>query len=510
MTVTTFSCVERFLGFIYRIFLSRTLGAEGLGIYQISLSVLGLFMTITSSGIPITVSRMMIKYKQEDKRAKAEATVTAGILTAIATSIPLVLLVYSKSGLLNALFSDERCLPVLAIMIPGLIFTSVYAVIRGTFWGNKQFLTYSIIEFLEEAVMLIAGIILVNTVVDFSQGVKMAGYAVLISYLFSFTVAISVFFIRGGRLGAPFLQFSPLVKSSSPITAMKTSTSLINTMIAVLLPARLVYYGISSADAMSLFGKVFGMAFPLIFMPSTLIGSLALVLTPELAENYYGKKYETLKNNVEKALKFSCVIACLIIPVFLCYGKEICQIIYSDLSVGEYVAKGSLTMLPLSICIISTSILNSLNKEKQTLLSFFAGAIVMIACIYFLPSVIGVDSLIVGIFLNYTVSAVINVILLYKYVPVKLKLAKFFITALLTLIPPVVFGSLLKNVIGLRLGVFISTVILALSVLLFNGALMLILGLFDFVLDKNKLPFAKSKRQPKKIKFLNRQNTKPF
>ena len=61
--VTAFSFAERFLGFVYRIFLSRKLGAEGLGIYQISLSVLGLFMTMTSAGIPITVSRIITKTK---------------------------------------------------------------------------------------------------------------------------------------------------------------------------------------------------------------------------------------------------------------------------------------------------------------------------------------------------------------------------------------------------------------------------------------------------------------
>ena len=232
-----FSCAERFLGFIYRIYLSRTLGAEGLGIYQIALSVLGLFMTITSSGIPITVSRMMIKYKEENKRERINGIVTAGVLCAIALCVPITLLVFSKSGLLDFLFSDKRCLPVLTIMIPGLTFTSVYAVIRGTFWGNKDFLPYSIIEFAEESVMLIAGIILVNGATGVIDGVNKAGYAVLISYLFSFTVSVIYFYAKGGRLNSPKSELKPLIKSATPITAMRTATSLINTLIAVILPA---------------------------------------------------------------------------------------------------------------------------------------------------------------------------------------------------------------------------------------------------------------------------------
>ena len=73
MLVTVLSCFERFLGFIYRVYLSRELGAEGLGLYQITLSVLGLFMTITSSGVPISVSRTMIKYREEGKNENINA-----------------------------------------------------------------------------------------------------------------------------------------------------------------------------------------------------------------------------------------------------------------------------------------------------------------------------------------------------------------------------------------------------------------------------------------------------
>lgn len=445
-------------------------------------------MTVTSSGIPITVSRMMIKYKQESKNSKAEATVTAGILTAIATAIPLSLLVFSKSGILNLLFSDPRCLPLLKIMIPGLILTSVYAVIRGTFWGNKQFLSYSIIEFLEEAVMLVAGILLVNIAVDLDRGTHMAGYAVLISYVFSFAVSVFVFFIKGGRLKLPTNELSPLVKSSTPITAMRTSTSLVNTLIAVILPARLIFYGATQSDAMSMFGTVFGMALPLIFIPSTLIGSIALVLTPEISQDYYSKNYKTLKNNVEKAIKSSCLIACAIIPVLIVLGEQICQIVYSDATVGKYVSLGAISMLPLSISIISTSALNSLNKEKQTLLSFSLGASAMIVCIFFLPKIIGINSLILGIFLNYTITATVNVALLYKYVPVKIKVIKHIALSLIAIIPSALIGFFIRNM-TLFLGNIFTAIISSFIILIFTGLIMLSLGLFDFLLENLSKPW---------------------
>ena len=66
--VTIFSVVEKFLGFLYRIVLSRTLGSEGVGLYQIALSVFAVLVTATSSGIPITVSRLITKHRAAKKQ----------------------------------------------------------------------------------------------------------------------------------------------------------------------------------------------------------------------------------------------------------------------------------------------------------------------------------------------------------------------------------------------------------------------------------------------------------
>ena len=66
--VTVFSALEHTLGFLYRIILSRLLGPEGLGIYQVALTVFAVFLTITSSGLPITLSRVISKHRAQGSR----------------------------------------------------------------------------------------------------------------------------------------------------------------------------------------------------------------------------------------------------------------------------------------------------------------------------------------------------------------------------------------------------------------------------------------------------------
>lgn len=479
MLVTVFSTIERLLGFIYRIFLSRNLGSEGVGIYQVALSIVGLLMTLTASGIPITVSRIMTKHSAENYYDKSYGTVAAGVLLSLLMSVPVVLALYLFPNTFNFIFADERSYTVLKIILPGIIITSVYAVIRGFFWGKRFFFSYSVIELLEESVMLVAGIILISKATTLKDGIEGAANAVLISYVFSFVSASILFFIRGGKFKNPKNEFKPLISSATPITVMRTATSLINTLIAVILPMRLVLSGLTSGEAMSQFGELSGMSIPLIYIPSTLIGSIALVLVPELSDNFYRNSLITLKNNVEKAIKCSVFISCLIIPVFLSMGKEIGVMVYGNQNAGVYVQRASIIMLPMSITMITTSMLNSLNLEKKTLLFYLIGAAFLILSIYFLPKFVGIYSLIIGLSLSYLTTAILNLILIKKTCRRPPKFLFFILISALFIVPSSIFGYLLKGVLFTFMPTNPAILISSVLVTAFIYLLFKIFNLFD-------------------------------
>ena len=184
--VSVFSVSEKVLGFLYRIYLSHSIGAEGIGLYSVALSVFGLLYTLCCSGIPITVSRLMTKYKAQNQPLKVKKVITAGILLPLVLAIPITLAFYLSGNGLSFLFADKRSFQIFLVILPGLTFTCVYSVLRGVFWGNKDFLPYSIIELLEEMVMIIVGVILVTSSSSVFQGAFRVGVAVLVSYLFSF------------------------------------------------------------------------------------------------------------------------------------------------------------------------------------------------------------------------------------------------------------------------------------------------------------------------------------
>ena len=67
--ITVFSFLTRVSGFIFRIILSRVVGAEGVGLYQVASSVFIVLLTVISSGIPLIISRKSASFsvKKEKK-----------------------------------------------------------------------------------------------------------------------------------------------------------------------------------------------------------------------------------------------------------------------------------------------------------------------------------------------------------------------------------------------------------------------------------------------------------
>ncbi len=494
--VTVFSVSEKFLGFLYRIFMSRTVGAEGIGLYQVSLSVFALFLTVCCSGTPITVSRLITKYRAENDKKKERRVITAGLAITLVFSILICALFLIFKNSLGFLFADERCMKIFTILLPGLIFTSVYAVLRGVFWGNKDFLPYSVIELLEELCMIVVGIVLISISSTVTQGAYSAGIAVLISYIFSFTLATLVFFLRKNKFANPLPELKPLLSSAMPITAMRTTNSLAVSLVSVILPLRLVAAGFTNEGAMSAFGAAVGQAMPLLFIPTTLIGSFTLVLVPEIAEHYYKKNHDFLKRDIEKALKITVLVSCLFIPLFCVCGEEIGIIVFNSQECGKYLTVSSFLMLFMSLANITTSMLNSIGLETKTLVYTIISGIFMLLSIWFMPQFVGIYALLIGFSCVYGLITILNLILLDRQCPKKPEYKKFLINAVCFLIPTILFGFLLKNLVADYLGIYLTFILIGGIVTVFNAILYPVFGLVEIKGFKSKITaFLKKKKK---------------
>lgn len=473
--VAALSCAEKLLGFLYRILFSRTVGSEGMGLYQIAFSIFAVLVTATASGIPISVSRQITK--SGALGGDGSGTVAAGIFLSLTVTLPVLAVILIARDKLGFLFSDERCLDIFIIMAPAVVFSAVYAVIRGALWGKKLFFSYSLAELIEECAMIAVGSILVINAADMLDGAKRAAVAITASAMIALAASAIFFICGGGKLSSPKGKLKPLISSSAPVTAMRAASSTINSAIAVLLPARLIAAGLTEAEAMSEYGMIMGMVLPVLSAPSTAIGSLALVLAPTLSESFYKKNYAALKRNIESALKLTSVIACALIPFLLVLGEDAGEILFSDGECGRIISRCAVIVLPLSLNMISSSALNSMGRERRTLINFLISSAFMLAAVIFLPRFIGIYAVAAGTLISLAVSAALNLIYINKVCPEKPKYLKNLIKAFGGAIPAAVTGKVVYSLANKLLSVFPSIIITAFAIAAAVISVYLVLGL---------------------------------
>ena len=415
--VTGLSIAERALGFLYRIVLSRFIGAEGMGIYQIALSHYFLLHTVGAGGIPASVSRFIARCNAEGKRSEIGKTVGAGLSLSLLFTLPICLFfIFSRENIFSD-FLDENVFLLLKILLFSLPFSCLFEVIRASFWGEKQFLAPALLEAFEEIVTVLLGTILLLIYAgkpDFSiiLGAKNATIALTVAYLFSFICATIYFFVSKRKIDNPRTYLKPLFCAAAPITAVRTGASLINSAVAVLFPALLVKSGLSYLEAMQSYGVLTGMALPVLFIPITLISGFSLVLMPELSEAFYAKNYQKLTTNIRRGVGVAILLSCCLIPLFFSLGADMGGVIYANSLAGELIANGCFLLLPMSVAMITTSILNSMGKEKYTFILYFISTGGMLLLMTAFTPTLKEYAYLVAMLFNFTLTAVCNLLLL--------------------------------------------------------------------------------------------------
>ena len=125
LTLTGFA--SRILGFFYRIFLSRTIGAEGLGIYQMVFPVYGICFSVCAGSIQTAISRFTAA-----DRNQAKKTLLTGFIISFTLALGLAAVITRFSGFLaDRVLMEPRCAPLLPAMALAIPCTSVHACLCG-------------------------------------------------------------------------------------------------------------------------------------------------------------------------------------------------------------------------------------------------------------------------------------------------------------------------------------------------------------------------------------------
>jgi len=415
---------------------------------------------ITASGLPLTLSRKTSEYSVSGRESQIPSIITSCIITGIGGSIIIIIAIYIFQGNLHFIFKDLRAIPIFLVMLPALISTTLYSILRGWFWGKKDFKSFSLGEFSEEIFRIILIIFLSCGIISGIKGETALAIAFTVADILCCIVMIYLFKKKGGRIGQP-REFKDLLKSSSPVTAMRIFTGVVGSLTAIVIPAQLSLYGMTINEATAAFGRVIGLAFPVIMIPLAITGSITIVLIPEVSGmNALGNR-NGLAQKIDKAITVCVAITGLFLGIFIAYGREIGIILFNDVVAGEFIEAGAWMMILITANQITSSVLNSLAMETTAFVNYLLGTVVMLILIYVLPKYIGIYALIVANGLYFLISLIFNIISLSKKKVLDLKFIKYMFIIVIFVVPSAYISRSLFELIGYSMPLFISTAISA-------------------------------------------------
>lgn len=498
--ITGFSILTRIAGFLFRVYLSRAIGAEALGLYQVAFSVFIVLLTIVSSGLPFIVSRLTASYRVGENHKKQSGLLMSAIIIGLVVSVLLCGCVLIFRNVFSKLFTDASCMMILIVLLPALVFSSVYSVVRGALWGQGNYFALCVSEFFEQIVRILVCVLMLSPVASVVTNSVSAAWSLTIACAASMIFVLLLYFIYGGRLSKP-KDFKQLLRRSTPITGVRVGGSLAQPLVALIIPARLMSIGYSSSQAMSLFGVAMGMTMPLLFVPSALIGALSTALVPDISMAVAKEDTKHIETRIRTSIIFALFISAMVVPLFAGAGEEIGQFLYGNSLSGLILASSAWIMLPMGLNNITSSLLNSLGYEIRSCINYFIGALVMFLAMWFLPIICGINALFWGMGLCMCVTSALNFFMLKRKTKISLNLFKPLSLLCLITLPCAALVSFIDKLCVMVMPAFFAIMISCMVGVVFYLLLCMVFNIVDV---KGYFVSISSKFKPKWTKKLKK------
>lgn len=385
LTGTGFLC--RILGFFYRIFMSRTIGAEGLGIYNMVHPVFGICFALCAGSIQTALSQYVASNQK-----KGRAVFCTGLFISLTLSLLLALLICNTSSFIaRYLLLEPRCEPYLLIMALSVPFAALHACINGYYYGMQKSHVPAFSQVAEQVIRMgaVFGIVQLLQQSDREITVSLAVYGHLIGEMASAAFTFICLFLfppaknKNDSLSFPDAEpalpgskpsFSPrttsyalpLMALALPLMGNRLVLNLLTSAEAIWIPNRLTIYGLSTSDAFSIYGVLTGMALPFIMFPSAITNSMAVLLLPSVAQAQAQGNQKQISSTVSMALRYSLYMGILCTGIFCLYGLDLGSSVFQSPSAGAYIRILGWLCPFMYLATTLGSILNGLGKTSST------------------------------------------------------------------------------------------------------------------------------------------------
>lgn len=339
----------RLAGMGLRIWLANALGGEGMGLYQLVLAVYSLFVTLATAGVSVAATRLMA---EELARSPAEARGMLHRLLLAGVGLGMLALAaqFGLAGLAAKWWlGDVRAAGALRVSSLGLPWMAVSSVLRGFFIARRQVEPNVLSQLAEQTVRI--GIVWAALERADALGWDVGGRCTAVLGATAVSEAVStglmaLFYRKEARrcFGArpacrPQEPGKRLWDILWPVEGGRCLASALHTAENMLVPACLaVYLQFSGgrAEAVAQYGSLKGMALPLLTFPFGLLGSLSVLLMPEITQAHLRGQNGRLAALIDRMLRLTGYFSALAGAAFWVWGQPLAEALYGSAEAGSY------------------------------------------------------------------------------------------------------------------------------------------------------------------------------
>jgi stage V sporulation protein B len=418
----------RIIGFFYRIFLSRAIGAEALGIYQMTVPIFSICFALTASSAQTTISRFVGDAIGQSKNKKtgennARFYLLTGIIISLIIAVPLGFLLYFRAEFIaENILGEARLIPLIKMLSFSLIPGCLHADINGYYYGKKRAGVPSACQVFEQISRV--GSVYILYLVCMEKGIEFSAYqavaGLVISEFAGLLFCAIVFLSESGHPLLSYGNISGNLKNMThsfcamlfPLTLNRVIVALSGSLENLLIPQKLMLFGYSNADALSVYGVLTGMTLSVIMLPAVISNSFSVLLLPEISEAKVRNDNKKISAAIKRAVFFGLLLGLFFTVLFLLSGDLIGSRIFHNSLSGVFIKRLAFLCPLMYITSLLSSILHGLGRASQVLYINLLSCLIRISMIWFLVPLYGIGAYLWGLILSGVFGALSELIVL--------------------------------------------------------------------------------------------------
>lgn len=478
LIMSSFSLIIRCMAILFRIFLSDNIGAEGVGLYQLILSVYLFFAAASTSGISLTATRLFSDFSALNRLPEAKYSVQRCIVIAFLFGLLLGGVMFVSSDFAaEKLLNDIRTSDALKILSLSLPFMAVSACIRGYFFARRKTLQTSFEQLLEQ-VIEIGVFIFIFTFFkpdNLSKACCAAVFGTSAAEIISFIYSVICYYLDIKKLGCPIKKVNALERKILPIILPVTANSCLrNGLSAVenfLIPFGLKRSGCNTSSALSQYGIISGMSMPVLVFPAVFIIPFASLIIPEMSEAFAKNHKKTIQRISEKMFRLTLLYSIPVTFIFIFFAVKIGVLLYHNESAGFFLSVLAPVIPFMYLDSVVDGMLKGLNEQTSYLIFNIIDSAVRVVLTYLLLPKFGIIGMVAVIIISELLNTMLSIWRLVKITKIKLMLFDWIIRPLICiLVPCLTFRFLPYNItndtVDLIIKIFLSLAFYSVSLFL--------------------------------------------